>query len=521
MPVLISPAASALADIGHLLESVELPAQQLEHALRLLGRFVPYDRCALLDADTRAKPRLMVVPEAPPEEHDALRAKLTALHQLVSDRPLPHSGALTLPEEESGVAQAHLAVPLIALDEAVGVLLVERQAEEYEEHHLQLLSVVAAQLGGYLTNVRLRSEEERATRAMQRAAHLLEYIKDGFLELDASLTCITANRAATNFLGLPQSQVVGADFRRLPGLGENGTLVQVCERALRERVAVHVEALHYHPQDRWFELEIYPTELGVSIFLRDISERRAAEEFRELLTGIIGHDLKTPLGAITLTAATLLKRGGLDGAVAQSIARIASRGARMSEMVSQLLDLTRIRAGQGLPIQRRQADLRQVCRDVVSEISAAHPDRQIDCEIAGELHGAWDVPRISQVLSNLVANAVQHGDPREPIRVSAQLIDDENAKLEVHNQGAPIPRELLPTLFQPFRQAAGKRMRPGSVGLGLFIAQSIVRAHGGTIGVASTAEAGTTFTVTLPRTERASAQEAGGRTGGADATAPG
>jgi signal transduction histidine kinase len=195
----------------------------------------------------------------------------------------------------------------------------------------------------------------------------------------------------------------------------------------------------------------------------------------------------------------LLARGGLDGPTANSVARIASSGARMAEMVSLLLDLTRIRAGKGMPIQRRESDLGQLCRDVANEVAAAHPERRVICEVEGDLRGAWDVARLSQVLSNLIVNALQHGDPGAPVRVSAQPTSDGKATVAVHNEGAPIPAESLKTIFDPFRQASGKSGRGGSIGLGLFIARSIIHAHGGTIDVSSSPEAGTTFCVLLPR----------------------
>ncbi len=495
MTIHVSAAASALADIGHVLESVESPAQQLERALELLGRFVPYDRCALFDAASTAVPGVLVLPSASGGDRDDLERALGGLHRLVSDEPVPRSGPLALPHRAQGLAR--LAFPLVALDDAIGVLMVERHGEDYEAHHLQLLAVVAAQLGGYLANLRLQSEEKRATRAMQRAADLLERIRDGFLEFDGALRCASANPAAMRLLALSQEQVLGANLRSIPDLCGKASFVEACERALRERVPVRVDAELYPRQERWLELDVYPTELGVSVFLRDATERCVNEQFRDLLTGIIGHDLRTPLGAITVSAATLLQRGGLDGPAAQSVARIASSGARMSEMVSQLADLTRIRFGNGLPIRREQVDLAQICRDVVGELSAAHPDRDIGCDISGDLRGMWDAGRLGQLVSNLLANAVQHGSATAPIHVSARESEGE-VQIEVCNQGRPIPAELLPTIFQPFRQAHS-RGGTTSLGLGLFIAQSVVRAHNGTLEVTSTEDAGTTFTARLPR----------------------
>ncbi|MBI2392019.1 MAG: PAS domain-containing protein [Deltaproteobacteria bacterium] len=494
----VTAAVSVLADIGHLLESVDSPRQQLERALDMIGRLVAYERCALLDACSSASPGMVVVPAASPEEQDALHHRLFALYKLLSDHPLAQSGARDLPRLSAGTSR--LAVPLIAVDEAVGILMVERKAAPYEEHHLQVLSVVGAQIAGYLANVRLRDEERLARRAMQRAADLLEFIKDGFLELDASLRCVTANHAALQLLGVERGELLGADARSIRGLGADASFASACDRALRDRVEVEVQAERFGSTDRWFELDLYPTELGVSVFLRDVTDRRAAAEYRELVTAIVGHDLKTPLAAISLGAQALLRTDGLDERVAGVVGRMARSAARMSEMVAQILDLTRIRHGKGLPIERRDADLGRVCCEVAGEVSAAHPEREIRCEVSGDLRGKWDTARLSQVVSNLVSNAVQHGSPSEPVRITARPSGsgDGPVVIEVHNEGAPIPEELLATIFQPFRQATGKATS-GSLGLGLFIAESIVRAHGGSIEARSSRAGGTTFTVVLPR----------------------
>jgi PAS domain S-box-containing protein len=492
----INAAAAALADIGHLLESVQTPEQQLRGAMLLLHRVVPYDRCALLDACSGPTPTVLTSSAYSPEQREEAQRRLAALHQLISEQPVPQAGPIAMPRLPEGLA--HLAFPLIALDEAVGVLLVERTGARYEEHDLQLLAVVAAQLAGYLANVRLQSEERRASLAMQRAADLLEHIRDGFIELDRASVCVTANGAASDVLGVTHEQVLGSEVRALPELGERKSFLEACQRVLHQRTAEHVDAEHYPTRNRWLELELYPTELGVAVFLRDVSERHAAEEFRNVLTGIIGHDLRSPLGAITVGAATLLQRGALDGPAAQTVARIARSGARMSEMVEHLLDLTRMRFGQGLSIERREMDLARVCQDVVDELSAAHPHRRIGCDLTGDLRGGWDPARLAQVLTNLVGNAIQHGDQASDVRLDAHGASAGEVVIAVHNQGPAIAAADLSTIFQPFRQAS-RGVKTGGLGLGLYIAQSVVRAHGGTIEVTSSLEEGTTFTVRLPR----------------------
>src|SRR5690606_29739866 len=124
----------------------------------------------------------------------------------------------------------------------------------------------------------------------------------------------------------------------------------------------------------------------------------------------IGHDLRTPLAAITLTAETLLHRDRLDDETKKAVARVARSGARMGEMVTQLLDLTRIRIGRTLPIRRREARLDRICRQVVDEVARSHPDRLIEPELDEDTRGMWDGDRLAQVVANLLENALKHGE---------------------------------------------------------------------------------------------------------------
>lgn len=180
--------------------------------------------------------------------------------------------------------------------------------------------------------------------------------------------------------------------------------------------------------------------------------------------------------------------------------RIASSSTRMVGYVSDLLDFTQTLLGAGLTIVRAPVDLTTVCQDVVDELQAAHPTATVKLEAGGNPCGQWDAARLSQMLSNLVANAINHGVPDRPVTVRVSEADGASV-VEVQNEGEPIRPEQLPTLFQPLRQSTPvHQRRPGSsgMGLGLFIAREIAVAHGGTIDVASEADTGTTFTVRLP-----------------------
>jgi signal transduction histidine kinase len=215
---------------------------------------------------------------------------------------------------------------------------------------------------------------------------------------------------------------------------------------------------------------------------------------QEQFNGVLGHDLRNPLTAILMGAATLQRRA-LSETDAKTVARIQSSAERMRRMIDQLLDLTRIRSGGGIPVERKRLDLAEVTRAVAEELEMAYPERTLQVEVHGDTSGMWDPDRLAQAVSNLVGNALEHGDANQPVvvRVSGE---PERVVLAVHNSGDPIPKGLLPTLFEPFRRAKGSN--PSGLGLGLFIMQQIVVAHDGSIDVESTAE-GTTFTVTFPR----------------------
>jgi len=230
-------------------------------------------------------------------------------------------------------------------------------------------------------------------------------------------------------------------------------------------------------------------------------ERVRAEEaaaLRERLVAIVGHDLRNPLSAI-IVAAQLLNRSGLAPHEANLVARTQKSADRMMRMIGQVLDFARIRAGQSFELDFEPVDLHQICNTVVSELRMSRPDKQIDLDFEGRADIVCDPDRIAQVLSNLIGNAIQHGTPG-PISVSIRDAKTDAVVIAVHNLGPPITEEAQATLFDAFRQEPSKGDGDSrSIGLGLFIANEIVRAHGGKIVVRSPDRGGTTFVVTLPR----------------------
>jgi PAS domain S-box-containing protein len=246
----------------------------------------------------------------------------------------------------------------------------------------------------------------------------------------------------------------------------------------------------------------------------DITQRKEGEQrlvrARELdqqLLGIVSHDLRNPLNAILLGAGTLLARDDLPERHLRSVARIHAAAQRASRLIVDLLDLTRARLGD-LPIRRREADLELVVDQVLEELRPSYPDRELRLEKHGWTGGFWDPDRLAQVAGNLVANALKYGTARSPVTVTLRGMGDE-VTLSVHSEGEPIPPEILPSLFHPWaRGVSGTDPAERSVGLGLFIVDRIVSAHGGRVVVESERGRGTTFTVTLPRQIQTSATPA-------------
>ncbi|MEX2178482.1 MAG: sensor histidine kinase [Gemmatimonadaceae bacterium] len=229
---------------------------------------------------------------------------------------------------------------------------------------------------------------------------------------------------------------------------------------------------------------------------------------KDRFLAILSHDLRNPLGAIMMSSSFIIERGQLGETDRGLVTRIASSARRMNEMVGDVLDFTRTRfGGDGIPIVRDEMDLQKTLQDVVLEVGTRYPKSIIQVEAGGALSGQWDSARLTQALTNLVCNAVQHGAAATPITVAARGSADD-AVISVHNQGPVIPAKDIGQIFKVGVQAGTPSANGnGHLGLGLFIVERIVAAHGGTIDVQSAREEGTTFTVHLPREAARAAEQ--------------
>jgi signal transduction histidine kinase len=286
------------------------------------------------------------------------------------------------------------------------------------------------------------------------------------------------------------------------------------DRALAGEALRYEAQLTYRNGPRWVEATYVPhmgadgKVEGLVALVQDIGERKRHEEqtrrqteFEQQLLGIVSHDLRNPISVISVSAAMLLRREDASPAVTKALARILASADRAARMVRDLLDFTQARLGGGIPIERRGVDLFEIARQIIDEVGTSFPDREARFEASGDGHGQWDPDRLGQMIGNLLTNALSYSPAGAPVLVRVHGEDD-MVILDVHNEGPPIPADVLPVLFQPFKrgrdhQEAAQR----SVGLGLYIVKHLVEAHGGRVEVESQPASGTRFRVHLPRGE--------------------
>jgi signal transduction histidine kinase len=224
-----------------------------------------------------------------------------------------------------------------------------------------------------------------------------------------------------------------------------------------------------------------------------------AEQNRNLLLGMLGHDMRSPLQAIQVTA-TYLEALNAGDRVSEAAARLIRSGARMQALLDDMTDFNRTKLGLGINVTAKGVDLAEVLGDELDELRAVHPDRQIELQVSGNLQGAWDGRRLQQLLGNLVLNAVKYGAQDTPVRVVVTG-DATHVRIEVKNSGAANEHATLARMFDPLTRGPdhpGKADRSGSLGLGLYIASEIAKAHHGVIEARSD-ETETSFSVSLPR----------------------
>jgi signal transduction histidine kinase len=241
--------------------------------------------------------------------------------------------------------------------------------------------------------------------------------------------------------------------------------------------------------------------IDITARLAEADELRAALDFRDRILGVLSHDVRNPLGVVLASAGLLERQLSAAGNEKQLtvVKRMIANARAIERMVRDLVDYTRTRHGRGLPIFAVETDLLQLCQQVIDGMQVLHPDRPLQVSAEGNTVSTVDPDRATQVITNLVGNALLYSPAGSPVRVVLRGLEDA-VLLEVNNQGPPIPAETLPRIFEAFHGgAADGGGSTAGLGLGLYIASQIAEAHGGSISVRSDSEEGTTFTVRWPR----------------------
>lgn len=365
------------------------------------------------------------------------------------------------------------------------------------------------------------------------AAAFLEHAPCGFLQTDVRGRILWANQLFCAWVGRDYADIVGhrrvQDFFSAGGrifhqthwvplmqmqhsvsevkfelVGADGQQMPVILNAVRSEsgeATVHNLSLFIaRDRDRYERELVKATERLKTVAARaaeleDIAKDRAA--FAEQMMGIVSHDLRTPLSTIELSALAIAA-DALGDRQQAALARITRASSRAVRLIRDLLDFTQGRLGKGMGIARSAIDLHAIVLDSVEELRAAFPGRELRHDIEGVGRCDADADRLTQLVGNLVSNAVAYGDADAPVVITSR-VDQDTCTISVHNMGSPIDAEALGVLFEPMSRGEVIPDDMRSVGLGLYIVREIARAHDGDVTVGSHADAGTTFLATFAR----------------------
>ena len=326
----------------------------------------------------------------------------------------------------------------------------------------------------------------------------------GFLSFDDDGTIIAINSMLLDLLGYERDELEGRELGAIlppggqvfyqthffPLLKLQGTAEEIYF-VLRAKKGSDVPVLTYGVRRA-----VASAHVNECVFIRVTRREQHQEELaraRELLIGVLGHDLRVPLTAVSLAAEQLLHDETLSPKAQRTALSILASTRRAARMTAELLDFARVRFAGGIPIQRTPGDVRPVLEKVIAELRVVYPSVPVDLRITGDCHGSWDADRTAQVMANLVGNAIDHGREGAPVEVRLKGSRD-TVTLEVRNAADTDDGAPLEEIFSPFRQGPGS----AGLGLGLFIAREVVRAHGGSVK-ASAAEGTFAIRVVWPR----------------------
>jgi PAS domain S-box-containing protein len=413
-------------------------------------------------------------------------------------------------------------VPLVMPDgDKVGVFWVaDRVPRAWAATQTGLLVTLARQV---VTQLALRRANASLAQRESELRSIIETSGEAIYGVDTRGRCTFINPACLRMLGYSEPEdLLGKEMHDVVHYAHaNGSPYPKGEctvlAAFREGRAIRLEDEVFWRADGTPIWVIYTSSplrreghlVGSVINFVDVTKQRErrqelanAAHVRDRFTSVLGHDLRSPLSTVLMGAQLIANTAGVESARTRTVAvRIAHAAERMQRLVRDLLDFIRVREGGALELSPRRTDLSEIAHEIVGELELANPERRIDLEVMGETSGQWDPDRIAQVCSNLLGNAIHHGATEEPVHMTIRS-DAEHAMLVVENGGPPIPDEVRPYLFDPFRR--GRTEAHGSqrgLGLGLFIVREIALAHGGDVTFTSD-EHRTAFVVRLPRDSR-------------------
>lgn len=298
----------------------------------------------------------------------------------------------------------------------------------------------------------------------------------------------------------PSAAETHADFRMFEGFAIDAMITEY--RALRASVLkiwAQAGGGDSH-QEEMEDLTRFNEAIDQSIAESVARYTLQTKKSTDLFIGILGHDIRNPLGTIVMSAEHLVRSGQLT---AKAAAPIVNSAVRINNIIEQVVDFTRAQSEGVMPIVRVPGNLADQLFKVVQETQVRYPDRILRLESTGNFDGSWDEGRIGQLLSNLLGNAFLYGSRTASVAIRMWSTAND-VSFSVHNDGVPIPEDDLARIFQPLARGSltdigGERRGPTGLGLGLYICKEIVRSHNGTLTVESDATQGTTFLVTLPR----------------------
>ncbi len=349
----------------------------------------------------------------------------------------------------------------------------------------------------------------------QEAQQFFEESFSGFLIADEKNRIIRSNNRVLNWLGISREEITGKKFSDLLSIGSKiyfethlspllkmqGNFDEILielSATTGKKIKIFINAKESTAKEGGSKL-IYYTLLEASdrmqyeqnlqyskrIAENDLQAERKNVILREQLIAVLGHDLRNPLGAITMTV-EYLDRFITDEKQKNLIGIIKQSGYRMNELIGNVMDFARTRMGEGIVIAPQHVELKPVLEHVVEELKFLYPNRPIAVDLALQDPIYCDADRVAQLISNLLANALTHGDPQSPVYFTGHH-EDNKLQLSVVNNGDPIPKSLQLILFTPFKKE-GNRPSKNGLGLGLYIADQIAKAHGGTLFCTSTEE---------------------------------